>query len=374
MQKLYLDNAATTKTRKEVVREMGKFMLEDYGNPSSQHEFGIKAREAIDNARAKIAKEINARAGEIHFTSGGTESNNLAIFGLAKAEKNKKTIIISEIEHPSIIEPCKELEKRGYKIIKIGVNKEGIINIDELEKLIKANRDDLLLVSVMHVNNIIGVVQEIEEIEIICKENGVLFHTDAVQSFGKIDIDVRNGIDLLSASGHKINGPKGIGFLYAREGIDIMPLIYGGGQEKGIRSGTENVPGIIGMAKALELQRKINKDKIKNIRDKFMKELEKIGGKINGSEKKRIYNNINVSFPVDASNLVAFLSEKGIYVSAGSACESKKEKEDETLKAIGLGKEEIKGSIRITLNGEIKKKDLDKVIKEIGKSLKVKVF
>ena len=181
-------------------------------------------------------------------------------------------------------------------------------------------------------------------------------------------------IDLLSASGHKINGPKGIGFLYVREGIGINPLVYGGQQEKGLRSGTENVPGIMGMANAMELQRKINKKKIKKVRDYLIEELKKIGGKINGSKEKRIYNNINVSFPVDAGNLVSYLSEKGICVSAGSACESKKKREDETLKAIGLKKEEINGSIRITLNEELNRKDVDRVIKEVEEALKVKVF
>ena len=372
MQKIYLDNAATTKVRKEVVSEMQKYMLEEYGNPSSQHELGIKAREAIDSARTKIVREIDAKLGEIYFTSGGTESNNLAIIGLAKANPGKKTIIISSIEHPSIVEPCKYLEDQGYKIIKIRVNKEGIIDIDELEKLIKTNSDDLLLVSIMQVNNIIGTIQPVEEIVNLCKEKRVLFHTDAVQSFGKLKIDVKKmNIDLLSASGHKINGPKGVGFLYIRAGIKINPLVYGGGQEKGLRNGTENVPGIVGMARALELQKKINKEKIRKVRDLLINELENIGGKINGSKKMRIYNNINVSFPVDAGNLVAYLSNKGIYVSTGSACESKKEREDETLKAIGLNKKRMDGSIRITLNEEINVEDLDRIVREIEKMIRI---
>src|SRR3989344_7610044 len=365
---IYMDNVATTKVRKEVVSEMQKYMLEDYGNPSSQHELGQRARNAIDKARTEIAKEIGAKPGEIYFTSGGTESNNLAIIGLAKANPGKKTIIISSIEHPSIVEPCKYLEDQGYKIIKIRVNKEGIIDIDELEKLIKTNSDDLLLVSIMQVNNIIGTIQPVEEIVNLCKEKRVLFHTDAVQSFGKLKIDVKKmNIDLLSASGHKINGPKGVGFLYIRAGIKINPLVYGGGQEKGLRNGTENVPGIVGMARALELQKKINKEKIRKVRDLLINELENIGGKINGSKKMRIYNNINVSFPVDAGNLVAYLSNKGIYVSTGSACESKKEREDETLKAIGLNKKRMDGSIRITLNEEINVEDLDRIVREIEK-------
>ncbi len=366
--KIYLDNAATTKVNEKVVREMDKYLIEEYGNPSSQHLMGEKAREEIDRARENIAKEINAKPWEIIFTSGGTEANNIAIQGLAKANPEKKKIIISEIEHPSITEPCKHMESLGYKIVKTPVDAKGHVRLDILEKEID---NSTLLVSIMHVNNIIGVVQDISKIIEICKKKGTLFHTDAVQSLGKIGIDVSEGIDLLSASAHKINGPKGSGFIYIRSGVKVEPIFYGGGQEKGIRSGTENVPGIIGFARALEIQKKVNKDKIKAIRDKIIEGLQNIGGKINGSIEDRIYNNVHVSFPlIESGVLVEYLSKKGIYVSSGSACESKKEMEDRTLKAIGLTSLEAKGSIRITINEELLEEDVGFVLGEIEKGVK----
>jgi len=352
MKEIYLDNAATTKTYNETTAEIEKCLKEDYGNPSSVHELGEKARKTIDKARKEIAREINAKAEEIIFTSGATESNNMAIFGLAKANPNKKTIVISEIEHPSLIEPCNELEKRGYNIIKIETE-DGIVNINELKRVLDAYKD-ILLVSVMHVNNIIGTIQPIYEIASLCNQKRILFHTDAVQSFGKLSIDVSKGIDLLSASGHKIGALKGIGFIYAKKGVKIEPLIYGGGQERGLRSGTENVPGIIGFASALNEVKKINKEKIKKLRDKLMIGLEKIGGKINGSREKRIYNNVNVSFLADSDMIVQYLSNKGIYVSSGSACESKKEKADKYF-----------GGVRIVLNEETTEQDINAVVKEI---------
>ena len=228
MKEIYLDNAATTKAYKEIVRVIDKTLINDYGNPSSIHSKGENAKKLIDEARKKIANEIKAKPKEIYFTSGATESNNLAVFGLAKANPSKKTIILSEIEHPSITEPCNYLKSQGYNVIKIRT-KEGVIDINELKKAIENNKD-ILLVSIMHVNNVIGTIQPIEEVAKICSDKDICFHTDAVQSFGKLDIDVRKGISLLSASGHKIGGPKGIGFLYLKDGINIEPLIYGGGQ------------------------------------------------------------------------------------------------------------------------------------------------
>ena len=373
MNPIYLDNAATTRVYPEVVKEMLPYFKEEYGNPSSLHKLGENAKEAITTARKTLAKEINAKPQELIFTSGGTESNNLAIQGLAKAFPKKKTIIISEIEHPSIQEPCNYLQTQGYNIIKIPVNKEGMINLSILEKEIKNNLEDILLVSIMHVNNVIGTIQDTEKIGLICKLHNIPFHTDAAQSFGKLEIDVKKfNIGLLSASGHKIGAPKGIGFLFINEKINISPIILGGGQERNLRSGTENVPSIVAMAEALEITKKINKGKILNIRNKLILELEKIGGIINGSKNSRIYNNIHVSFPdIDADSLVLFLSKKGIYISAGSACESKKEKEDRVLKAIKLSPEYIKGSIRISLNEDIKDKDIPSIIREIEKAIKI---
>jgi len=368
MKILYLDNAATTKTSKKVVKEMNKYYTEQYGNPSSQHQFGENALRAIQNAKKILSNEINAKPHEIYFTSGGTESNNLAIIGLSKANQKKKTIITSKIEHPSISEVCSYLEKKGYKIVKIPVNKEGIVNLNILEKIIRENKD-ILVVSIMHVNNVIGAIQPIEKIAEMCEKYNVIFHTDAVQSFGKLKINVKYGISMLSASAHKINGPKGSGFLYIKDGIKISPIIYGGGQEKGLRSGTENVPGIVGFSKALEIHKKINKSDINKIRDKLILELCK-HGKINGSLKDRIYNNIHISFPwVDSATLVSYLSKKGIYVSVGSACDSKKMREDEVLKAIGLDKKYIDGSIRISLNDDVKMNDVDYIVKTIKKGI-----
>ena len=378
MEEIYLDNAATTRVYEEVAKEVYNQNLNDYGNPSSLHELGEKAQKEMNEAREKIARSINAKPQEIVFTSGGTESNNFAILGLIRSSPNRKTIIISGVEHTSINEICNTLQSEGggYKIIKIPVDKQGIIKINDLEKEIEKNSEDLLLVSVINVNNVIGSVQPIAEIGTMCKKRRVIFHTDAVQSFGKLDLDVKKmNIDLLSASAHKIGGPKGVGFLFVKEGVNISPLIIGGGQERGLRSGTENVPGIVGFAKALEMQKKIDKGRINDVRDKFFTELERIGGKINGSKNNRIYNNVHVSFPgIEANTLIAFLSKKGIYVSSGSACESKKKKEDETLKAIGLTKQEQEGSIRITINEEITEKDVYLVVGGIKKALETVRF
>lgn len=354
---------------------MNKFLIQEYGNPSSIHEFGENARKAVDEARRKLASLISAKSNEIIFTSSGTESNNLAIQGLALAYPLKKKIVISAIEHASILETCNYMKSKGYDIVRIPVNNEGIINIDKLENELNKYSNNILLVSIMHINNEIGVVQDIGRIGRLCREKGVLFHTDAVQSFAKEKIDVRKmNIDLLSASAHKIHGPKGVGFLYIRDGVKIKPIIQGGGQEKGIRSGTENVAGIAGFAKAAEISDKINranKKKIINLRDKLMNELEKIGGKINGTKINRIYNNVNVSFKgIDGETLVLFLSHKGIYASTGSACSSRQAKESQVLKAIGLSESEIKGSLRLTLNEDMNEKDVGYVVKTISNIIK----
>jgi len=349
MKKIYLDNASTTRVSKEVVKEIAKYFTYEYGNPGSLHYMGESALKAINSVRVKIAREIGAKPSEIYFTSGATESNNLALKGYGKK------IVISSIEHPSVRECANVL---GYS--EINVDEGGLIDFRELEKKAKG------FVSVIHANNIIGVVQDLKKIGIICKRKRIIFHTDATQSFGKLRINVREmNIDLLSASAHKIGGPKGVGFLYVRERIKLKPLIHGGGQERGLRSGTENVPGIMGFGKALEIIKKVDSSKIKRQRDYLIEELEKLGGKINGSVTNRLYNNIHVSFNVNAENLIYYLSNKGIYVSAGSACDSKKEKEDHVLKAINLKKAEIDGSIRISLSDDLKNSDLKRVVKEI---------
>ena len=369
MKEIYLDSSATTKVRPEVVKVMNEVFLKHYGNPSSQHKLGEKALKSINNVRKELSGEIGAKPYEIIFTSGGTESNNLAIQGIARANPEKKKIIISSIEHPSVTETCRFMKSQGYKIVKLPVDKEGILDIKQLEKEIDKNT---LLVSVIHVNNVFGTIQDLNKIGKICKRKKVYFHTDAVQSLGKLDINVKKmNIDLLSASAHKIGGPKGIGFLYIKEGTRINSLFFGGGQEKNIRNGTENVSGIVGFGKALELGGKIDKFKIVKLRDKLIDELEKLGGKINGSKKRRIFNNIHVSFKgIDSENLIYFLSEKEIYVSVGSACKNKKKKESEILESLGLDKKEIEGSLRLSLEEKINKKDIGKVTKELKRYLK----
>ncbi len=369
MEEIYLDNSATTKVDSKVVKVMKKVLLENYGNPSSLHSLGEKSRKAIDKSRKNLSREIGAKPQEIIFTSGGTESNNLAIQGLAKANPQKKKIIISSIEHPSITETCEFMKSEGYEIVEIPVNREGILNIEELENSIDKNT---LLVSVIHVNNVFGTIQDLKNLGKICKMKKVYFHTDAIQSFGKLKIDVEDmNVDLLSASGHKIGGPKGTGFLYLKEGIKIKPFIFGGGQEKNIRSGTENVPGIVGFSNALKLKKTKDSLKISKLQKNLIDELEKLGGKINGSKEKRIYNNIHVNFKgVSSERLVYFLSERKIYASIGSACDRKKRNEDNLLKNIGMNKKEIESSIRFTLDSQTNKKDIKKVTKEIRNFLK----
>jgi len=364
MQKIYLDNAATTELAPEVKKEISR-CLDLYGNPSSRHSVGKEAKIELEKAREKIAKFINADSEEIIFTSGATESNNFAIKGLALANPKKKHIIISAIEHPSVIEVCEDLKKQDYEIDVISVDSDGIVNLDELKKKIKK---DTLVVSVMHVNNEIGTVQPIEEIARICKEKKVIFHSDCVQSFGKLKIDVKKiGADMISISGHKINAMKGVGFLYIKQGIKILPIINGGGQENNMRSGTENFVGIMSLAKAIELKRK--EVEVEKSRNRIIDELLKIpGAKLNGSKEKRVYNNINFSFyGIEGESLQMLLDEEGICISTGSACSSHSLKGSHVLEAIGIDKFHFNGSIRITLDSlnVLTKEQEDYVIKKV---------
>ena len=344
---IYLDNAATTYLAEEVKKELNDKM-NLFGNPSSRHSLGKEARIEIENARDKIANFIGAKSEEIIFTSGATESNNFAIKGLALANPKKKHIILSVIEHPSILETCSVMKKQGYKIDIISVDKEGIVNVDEIKKKIGKNT---LLVSVMHANNEIGTIQPIEEIAKICKAKKVLFHVDAVQSFAKIPINVNSiGVDLLSVSGHKINAMKGIGFLYVRKGVKIIPLINGGGQEDNFRSGTENVLGIISLAKAIDLKR--YEFEVRNSRDRIIKEILKIpGARLDGSQSNRLYNNACFSFyGIEGESLQMLLDEEGVLISTGSACSSNKLAGSHVLRAIGVNKFYLNGSIRVSLD------------------------
>ncbi len=362
---IYLDNAATTKVSNEVVKKVNEVFLNNYGNASSQHSVGRKAKEELDKAREKIAKYIECEVSEIVFTSGGTEANNLAIDGPALANPDKKHIVTSVIEHPCVLESCKFLEKWGYKIDYVGVGSDGLVDVNEVESLI---RDDTLVVSVMHVNNEIGTVQPVEEIAKICKEKGVLFHTDAVQGFTKVKLDLAN-VDLMSVSGHKFGAPKGVGFLYVKKGVKVDAIMSGGEQERGIRSGTENIPGIVGLAAALDV--KVDVEGIKKVRDKMVEELLKISGtKINGSLDKRVYNNINVSFyGIEGESLMLMLDKEGIMVSTGSACASTKLSESYVLKALRVDEMYIHGSLRLTL-GELSDENAEFVVEKIREKVK----
>ncbi|MBC8434952.1 cysteine desulfurase [archaeon] len=366
MKQLYLDNAATTAIDEKVLKVIDDFSRKYFANPSSQHTLGKEVREKLENARKELAKFIGAEANEIYFTSGGTESNNLALKGLALANPKKKHIITSKIEHPCILESCRILEEQGYNVDYLDVNSEGLVDLKDLEKKIS---DKTLVVSIMFVNNEIGVIQDVKKVAEICKKKNVYFHTDAVQAFGKLDIDVKKlGADLISVSGHKINAPKGIGFLYVKNGTGIKSLISGGGQERRLRSGTENVVGAIALAEAIKIKK--DKGKIKRSRDKIITALQGMKGvNINGSLESRIYNNINVSFyGIEGESLMLLLDGDGIFVSTGSACNSTKLEESHVLKAIGIGETYINGSIRITLD-VLTKEEEDFIISKINEHL-----
>ncbi|MBS3073175.1 cysteine desulfurase NifS [Candidatus Pacearchaeota archaeon] len=372
--KIYLDHAATTPVAPEVLQAMQPYFSEKFGNAGSLHSFGREARESLEDSRKKVAKMINARPNEIIFTSGGTESNNLAIKGIAYANKNLGNhIITTKIEHPAIEEPCLWLEKNGFNITFLNVDKDGLINLRELEQAIT---EKTILVSIMFANNEIGTIQPIEEIGKICKKqkHKVYFHTDAVQGLGKEKIDIKKmNIDLLSASGHKIYGPKGIGLLYINQDVKIEGIQHGGGHEFHLRSGTENVPGIVGFSKALYLMdkdmEKENK-RLKELRDNVIKRiLEEIPkSHLNGHPTKRLANNIHFYFEgVEGEALLIRLDGKGIAVSTGSACSSHSLKPSHVLTAIGLKPELAHGSLRITMGKSTTKEDMNFVVDELKK-------
>ena len=372
MKKIYLDNAATTPVRKEVIKEMLPYLDKKFGNASSLHSFGRDARDAIEQSRQKIAKIINAEPEEIIFTSGGTESDNMAIKEIAfvNRNQNKNEIITSKIEHDAVLESCKLLEHMGFKVHYADVDKEGIVNVEQIKKLIN---EKTILVSIMHANNEIGTIQPIEEIAKICRQKCVYFHTDAVQTFCKEKIDVKKmNIDLHSASSHKIYGPKGIGFLYIRKGTKIGALLHGGGHEFGLRSGTENTAGIAGFAKAAELASKemnFENARLKKLRDKIINNLLKINGtRLNGDKEKRLSNNINISFrSIEGESIVLKLDEKAIAASTGSACSSKSLEPSHVLLALGLSHIDAHGSVRLTLGRFNTEKDVNYLLSVMPK-------
>jgi len=354
MRRIYIDNSASSRVDDEVVREMLPYFTENYGNASSLHSFGSEAKEAMEKARGKVAAFIGAKASEIIFTAGGTESDNMALRGVAYANRAKGNhIITSNIEHPAVLETCMALEREGFAMSYVKVDGEGLVDAADVAKAITPKT---VLVSIMHANNEIGTVQPVEEIGKVCREKGVAFHTDAVQSAGKIPIDVRKiSAGLLTLTAHKFHGPKGVGALFVGEGVRLQPIITGGGHEKGLRSSTENVPGIAGMGKACEVAgRDLEKNaaKMRKMRDRLVGETLKIEETyLNGSREKRLPHNANFRFlGIEGESLVMMLDEKGIAASTGSACSSKKLQASHVLLALGLPEWQTHGSLRLTLS------------------------
>ena len=361
---IYLDNAATTKTSPEVIEAMRPYFGELFGNPASAYTFAGNINSDVDRARKAIAGFINASADEIYFTSGGSESDNWALKGTAFALKNKgKHIITTVIEHHAILNACNYLERSGYDVTYLSVDEKGLISLEELKAAI---RPDTILISVMFANNEIGTIEPITEIGRIAHEHGILFHTDAVQAYGHIPIDVKHlGIDMLSVSGHKINAPKGIGFLYIRKGIKIEPLIHGGSQERGKRGGTTNVAGIIGLAKATELAAESLDKRAeyeRELRDYLIGRIENEipYALLNGDRSKRLPNNVNFCFRfIEGESMLLLLDQYGICASSGSACTSGSLDPSHVLLAIGRPHEIAHGSLRLTLSEETRKDDID---------------
>lgn len=368
--RIYLDNAATTKTSKEVVDAMLPYFTEDYGNPSSIYEIGQRSKEAITKAREQIAQVIGAKTEEIYFTAGGSESDNWALKAAFEAYSGKGNhIITTKIEHHAILHTCEYLEKQGARITYLDVDENGLVDLEELQKAICP---ETILISVMFANNEIGTIEPVKEIGMIAKEHGVLFHTDAVQAFGQVPIDVDEmNIDMLSSSAHKINGPKGIGFLYIRKGVKIRSFVHGGAQERKRRAGTENVPGIVGYgvatkraAESMEERTKKERELRDYLIERVLKEIPYV--KLNGDPVKRLPNNMNFSFRfIEGESLLIMLDMKGIAGSSGSACTSGSLDPSHVLLAIGLPHEIAHGSLRLTLGEDITKEDLDYTLEQI---------
>ncbi len=372
MKKIYLDNAATTQVKKEVLDAMLPYFMKNYGNPSASYSFAKEGKRAIDKARTQIAELIHCSSEEIYFTSGGTESDNWAIKSIALANGGKgKHIISTKIEHHAVLHTLTWLETQGFEVTLVGVGEDGIVKAEDIEKAI---RPDTILISVMTANNEIGTIQPIKEIGAIARKNKILFHTDAVQAFGHIPIDVsKMKIDMLSASGHKIHGPKGVGILYARKGIKLTPLMHGGSQENGIRAGTYNVPGIVGMGRAAEMAREnLGEQSEIECRNYFLKRIlyEISNSSLNGDIENRLPNNINVEFEgVDAEALLVMLENNGIFASAGSACTTGMIEPSHVLISLGLSELQAKSSIRLTISKETSKQDIDFAVEVIKKSI-----
>ncbi|MGI6648704.1 MAG: cysteine desulfurase NifS [Bacillota bacterium] len=367
---VYLDHSATTPVRLEVSELMQQYLRNKFGNPSSLHSYGRQARQGLNWAREQAAEAIGANPTEILFTSGGTEADNLAILGTAYAYQDRgRHIITSCIEHHAVLDSCKYLEKRGFRVTYLPVNEYGEVDLTELDRVLD---DDTILISIMHANNEIGTIQPIAEIGRRAQERSIPFHTDAVQSLGKVPIDVKQlGVSLLSASAHKIYGPKGAGMLYIREGSRLDPLWHGGSQEQKIRPGTENVAGIVGFGRAVELaiaEMESVAGRINRLRDRLWEEIQtRISAvKLNGHPSQRIPGHLNISFVgLEGQSLLTALDEKGIAASSGSACMAGAIEPSHVLQAIGLSADQVQGSIRLTLGRDNTHQELDYVLEEL---------
>lgn len=370
MKTIYMDSGATTRMDDEVIKAMQPYFTEKYGNTASTHTEGEEAKQALNAARHVIAKSLNSKDDEIIFTSGGTESNNLAVKGIAFANREKGNhIITTKIEHDCVMNACKWLETQGFKVTYLGVDKEGFVNPQELEKAITPGT---ILVSIIHGNNEIGTIQDLETLGKICKKHNVPLHTDACQSYTKTKIDVqKQNLDLVTINSHKIHGPKGVGALYVRKGTNITPIMHGGGHEFNLRSGTVNVPGIIGFAKAVQIA--MNPKHIKHmarLRDKLIENVLKIPNTtLNGPNgEKRLCNNANFSFKyIEGEAIGGYLDAYGIRSSTGSACSSFKLEASHVLRAIGVKAEDANGSLRLTLSRFTTEEEIDKVIEVLPK-------
>jgi len=367
---IYLDNAASTQVDEKVIEEMLPYFKEQFGNPSSIHKYGRLAFMAVQNARKRIASLINAEPAEILLTSGGTESNNTALYGIAN-KKKRKHVVTSSIEHDAILEPCKRLERDGFQVTYLPVDMYGLVNPEDVKKIISS---DTCLISIMVANNEVGTIQPIKEICKIAHEKSIPMHTDAVQAVGKIPIDVKDlDVDLLSISSHKINGPKGIGALYIKKGTELNPMILGGGQENGLRSGTENVPNIVGFGKACQLA----KDNLKQnanhfrilstkLRSRVLQEIPYVT--VNGHLEKRIPNNSHFTFlGVNGEDLIIKLDANDVAASTGSACSVRTQKASHVLKAMGFSHEQITGSLRLTTGVSNTEKEIDDTVEILKK-------
>lgn len=374
----YFDNAATTQVNQDVIKEMLPYFSIEYGNPSSLYSIGRRAKRALEEARRKIANIINCKPNEIYFTSCGTESDNLAIKGIAYANKEKgKHIITSKIEHPAVLNTCKELEEQGYKVTYLDVDQNGIVNVEQLKASIKT---DTILITIMFANNEIGTIQPIEKIGKIAKENNIIFHTDAVQAMGNLKIDVKKlNINALSMSAHKFYAPKGIGALYVGEDVNFKQIQNGGHQEKNKRAGTENLAEIVGMSKALELIYKNfenHNNKIKELRDYYIEKIQSniVDSKLNGDRINRLPGNANMSFKnINAEELLFKLDDKGICASAGSACSSGSTSPSHVLTAIGLPPEWANGTLRVTIGMNNTKEEVDYLINALVEIVNKKI-